>query len=430
MALMDCYRSLSIDPMYLKSHFRLAKCLHELKWIREASECIEMFVRRFPDYADTPVCEKLIAEIRASMNKLNVEKKKPTSSSGGQKATTNTSSSILSSLFNYGQTKNEQQARKTKETTKKSKKRDDDEDNNKEAPPLAYVCHGAYSLEEASEASESEEHDTSGDDDDDDDDDDESERSSKKKKRYDKASRLKSSARKRARHLIAMYDEWKSRPVDLKRRYCGHCNVATDIKEANFIGEYALLLTCNLVYPIAISTKRKKTKTIIYNFSKFICAGSDDGSFFIWNKTSTNVVRVLKGDESIVNCIQPHPLTAMIATSGIDHHVRVWTPKRPTLSDDGCPGDDGGTNDNGQDKRDKKQRRTTQRRYSDDEELDSDDRESRVVRDIKSAVINNQEQLNSHPLEFLFLDFVTHTQSAYIRIYIFFSSQSFPTVKI
>lgn len=70
----------------------------------------------------------------------------------------------------------------------------------------------------------------------------------------------------------------------------------------------------------------------------FISAGSDDGSFFIWDKKlvlkknknfkyfhlvveikrTTNVVRVLKGDESIVNCLAPHPFTSILASSGID----------------------------------------------------------------------------------------------------------------
>lgn len=37
--------------------------------------------------------------------------------------------------------------------------------------------------------------------------------------------------------LIQKYREAHRNALDFKKRYCGHCNVATDIKEANFIGE-------------------------------------------------------------------------------------------------------------------------------------------------------------------------------------------------
>ncbi len=32
------------------------------------------------------------------------------------------------------------------------------------------------------------------------------------------------------------YKKLKLNAIDFKSRYCGHCNVATDIKEACFIG--------------------------------------------------------------------------------------------------------------------------------------------------------------------------------------------------
>ena len=64
---------------------------------------------------------------------------------------------------------------------------------------------------------------------------------------------------------------------------------------------------------------------------QYIVAGSDDGSFFIWEKSTTNIVRVLRGDDSIVNCLQPHPSICMLATSGIDPVVRLWSP-RPEVS--------------------------------------------------------------------------------------------------
>lgn len=64
-----------------------------------------------------------------------------------------------------------------------------------------------------------------------------------------------------------------------------------------------------------------------YSNGQYIVAGSDDGSFFIWEKSTTNIVRVLRGDESIVNCLQPHPSYCLLATSGIDPVVRLWSPR-------------------------------------------------------------------------------------------------------
>lgn len=66
---------------------------------------------------------------------------------------------------------------------------------------------------------------------------------------------------------------------------------------------------------------------LCFSNGQYIVAGSDDGSFFIWEKSTTNIVRVLRGDESIVNCLQPHPSYCLLATSGIDPVVRLWSPQ-------------------------------------------------------------------------------------------------------
>ncbi|CAG2161831.1 unnamed protein product [Oppiella nova] len=93
--------------------------------------------------------------------------------------------------------------------------------------------------------------------------------------------------------------EWRSLSYDYKKRFCGHCNTTTDIKEANFFG----------------------------SDGQYIIAGSDDGSFFVWDRHTTNIVRVMRGDDSIVNCLQPHPSSCLLATSGIDPVVRLWSPR-------------------------------------------------------------------------------------------------------
>lgn len=91
---------------------------------------------------------------------------------------------------------------------------------------------------------------------------------------------------------------WRSKATDFENRYCGHCNTTTDIKEANFWGPNG----------------------------QFVMAGSDDAKIFIWDRKSENQVLALSGDDSIVNCLQPHPFTCLLASSGIDSVVKLWGP--------------------------------------------------------------------------------------------------------
>lgn len=42
-ALRDCYSTLQLEPDHLKAHFRLAKCLFDLKQYKSAQKCLEMF---------------------------------------------------------------------------------------------------------------------------------------------------------------------------------------------------------------------------------------------------------------------------------------------------------------------------------------------------------------------------------------------------
>lgn len=61
--------------------------------------------------------------------------------------------------------------------------------------------------------------------------------------------------------------------------------------------------------------------------NEYIIAGSDDGTFFVWDRQTCNIVSVLRGDESIVNCLQPHPTLCLLATSGIESVVKLWSPR-------------------------------------------------------------------------------------------------------
>ncbi|KAK9136131.1 hypothetical protein Syun_015461 [Stephania yunnanensis] len=85
--------------------------------------------------------------------------------------------------------------------------------------------------------------------------------------------------------------------IDMKQRYVGHCNVGTDIKQASFLGQRG----------------------------EYIASGSDDGRWFIWEKRTGRLIKVLAGDEAVVNCVQCHPFDCTVATSGIDSTIKIWT---------------------------------------------------------------------------------------------------------
>lgn len=122
---------------------------------------------------------------------------------------------------------------------------------------------------------------------------------------------------------------------DFEIRFLGHCNTTTDIKEANFLGEDG----------------------------NYVCAGSDEGIIFIWERKKSSIVTALFGDVSIVNCVQPHPTTCFVASSGIDPVVKLWSP---------LP-EDGNTN-------------------------------SRVVKEINSVIQANQQRMAMDPFESLLVN--------------------------
>ncbi|CAL4929477.1 unnamed protein product [Urochloa decumbens] len=86
--------------------------------------------------------------------------------------------------------------------------------------------------------------------------------------------------------------------IDMEQRYVAHCNVGTDIKQASFLGDQG----------------------------EFIASGSDDGRWFIWEKKTGRLIKMLAGDGAVVNCIQSHPFDCTVATSGIDNTIKLWTP--------------------------------------------------------------------------------------------------------
>ncbi|KAI9771908.1 MAG: hypothetical protein M1840_001678 [Geoglossum simile] len=79
------------------------------------------------------------------------------------------------------------------------------------------------------------------------------------------------------------------------RQYRGHCNVKT-VKDVNFFGLE----------------------------DEYVVSGSDSGHVFIWDKKTSLLVNILKGDGEVVNVVQGHPFEPMLAVSGIDHTIKAW----------------------------------------------------------------------------------------------------------
>ncbi|OAY37396.1 DDB1- and CUL4-associated factor 8 [Manihot esculenta] len=60
---------------------------------------------------------------------------------------------------------------------------------------------------------------------------------------------------------------------------------------------------------------------------EYVASGSDCGRIFIWKKKGGTLIRVMEADKHVVNCIEPHPSTTALASSGIETDIKIWTPK-------------------------------------------------------------------------------------------------------
>lgn len=102
------------------------------------------------------------------------------------------------------------------------------------------------------------------------------------------------------------------------RQYRGHCNIQT-VKDVNYFGLQ----------------------------DEYVVSGSDSGHVFIWDKKTSELINILEGDEEVVNVVQGlslmaarpsggyravtyyrigHPYEPILAVSGIDHTVKIFSP--------------------------------------------------------------------------------------------------------
>lgn len=81
------------------------------------------------------------------------------------------------------------------------------------------------------------------------------------------------------------------------RVYRGHCNVKT-VKDVNFFGLN----------------------------DEYVVSGSDSGHVFIWDRRTSELLNILEGDGEVVNVVQGHPYEPMLAVSGIDSTIKIFSP--------------------------------------------------------------------------------------------------------
>lgn len=74
-ALRDCLQALALNPAHLKAHFRLARCLFELRYVSEALDCLEEFKVKFPEQAQSSACDALDRDIRVALFSKNDNRK-------------------------------------------------------------------------------------------------------------------------------------------------------------------------------------------------------------------------------------------------------------------------------------------------------------------------------------------------------------------
>ncbi|GBG78376.1 hypothetical protein CBR_g26405 [Chara braunii] len=91
--------------------------------------------------------------------------------------------------------------------------------------------------------------------------------------------------------------------------------------------------TSSLNEEVKVYKGHRNSKTIKgVNFlgprDEYVISGSDCGHIFIWRKKDAKLVQFLKGDMDVVNAVEPHPHTTVLATSGIENNVKIWTPTK------------------------------------------------------------------------------------------------------
>ncbi|XP_061698047.1 DDB1- and CUL4-associated factor 6 isoform X2 [Syngnathoides biaculeatus] len=108
--------------------------------------------------------------------------------------------------------------------------------------------------------------------------------------------------RRKERRELEESETQNIRRPSVKMVYKGHRNSRTMIKESCFWG------------------------------NKFVMSGSDCGHIFIWDRQTAEHLMLLEADNHVVNCLQPHPYDPILASSGIDYDIKIWSPMEQSPS--------------------------------------------------------------------------------------------------
>uniref|UniRef100_UPI0037E92218 DDB1- and CUL4-associated factor 6 isoform X2 n=1 Tax=Semicossyphus pulcher TaxID=241346 RepID=UPI0037E92218 len=108
--------------------------------------------------------------------------------------------------------------------------------------------------------------------------------------------------RRKERREMEESETQNIRRPSVKMVYKGHRNSRTMIKESCFWG------------------------------NNFVMSGSDCGHIFIWDRHTAEHLMLLEADNHVVNCLQPHPFDPILASSGIDYDIKIWSPLEQSAS--------------------------------------------------------------------------------------------------
>lgn len=88
--------------------------------------------------------------------------------------------------------------------------------------------------------------------------------------------------------------------------------------------------TCQVVHKYQGHRNKKTIKGCAWFGDNFVLSGSDDGHIYGWDLQSEHIVCFLEGDNGVVNCLCVHPDLPVLASSGLDHDVKLWEPVSST----------------------------------------------------------------------------------------------------
>jgi DDB1- and CUL4-associated factor 8 len=121
---------------------------------------------------------------------------------------------------------------------------------------------------------------------------------------------------------IYLFDTSQEESTDAKYRYTGHRNTETSKTLFNLSKRLFRLFFRTFLFFFKV-----KGVNFYGSNSDYIVTGSDCGRIFLYEKTTQQIVQVLKSDDhGVVNVLEPHPMFPVLATSGLDSDIKIYSP--------------------------------------------------------------------------------------------------------